>query len=110
MILIKKPYTSDEFGQYYCDLTEELDKLSGINNVDIYGYSFRHYIFIRDKNLDDDGMLAIRVPGGTIGEVELDKDHKIVHIGLDTNYIIKTYPKDLKEQIKKYIGKTLEFN
>lgn len=90
---------------YSCALTEELDRLCGIDKKDFT--RFRHYL-LADKWCLDRNCLAIRVPGGTVGGVTIDENKVITDIKIDTNYVIKTYPDDVNEKVRKYIGETVK--
>lgn len=94
------------FNEFFCDITDELDRLAEIKTNDEY-YSWRHYI-LADKYCKNERCLAIRIPGGTVGGVWLDKGGVITRIEVDTNYVVKTYPKDVNELIKKFIGCKIE--
>lgn len=92
--------------QYICELTEELDNLSGIDKLsECQEYQYRHYILIDNET----NILFIRVPGGTVGYIVVDKNNVIKNITIDTKYIIKTYPENIGEILDKYIGKVIEF-
>ena len=39
----------------------------------------------------------------------IDDKNEITSITLDTNYVVQTYPEDVHEHIKKFIGMTIEF-
>lgn len=98
------------FTEYVCELTKELDKLSGIDNHEDYAWVFHHYI-LRDSWYIKNKCVAIRVPGGTVGCVWYDDDFRITKIEVDTNYVIKTYPDDINEIIQnKYVGTKIEFS
>lgn len=91
--------------EYYSELTKELDKLAGIEETS----RWKHYIFTNDfckKN----NCLAIRVPGGTVGEIDYDENNVITKISIDTNYVVKTYPNDVNDLIKKFVGETIEIS
>ena len=95
--------------EYICDLTKELDSLSGLDkNKDNYKLGFHHYV-LADDWCKDHKCLAIRVPGGTLGGIFIDDKNEITSITLDTNYVVQTYPEDVHEHIKKFIGMTIEF-
>lgn len=94
------------FNEFFCDITDELDRLAEIKTNDEY-YSSRHYI-LADKYCRNERCLAIRIPGGTVGGVWLDNGGVITRIEVDTNYVVKTYPKDVNELIKKFIGCKIE--
>lgn len=104
MILNKAKYFPDD---YLCELTTELDVLSGLNQKDYYDF-MHHYILVDDWCLQQK-CLAVRVPGGTVGGIIIDSDNKIVNIEIDRNYVIKTYPEDLDKHMQKYIGERIEF-
>ena len=52
--------------------------------------------------------LAIRVPGGTVGGIWIDKNNMITKIVIDTNYVVKTYPDDVNDLMVKYIREKIE--
>ena len=76
-----------EASNYTCALTERLDELAKLTERKV----FRHYVI-----LDMDDSLIIRVPGGTVGVARFDADGKICEIKVDRNYVVKTYPENLK--------------
>lgn len=90
-------------------ITRALDEMCGISKlVKEHKDSFHHYIL--NDNLDsDNNVLPIRVPGGTVGCVYYDENHIITGIEVDTDYVIRTYCKDVNEQIKSFIGMKLVF-
>lgn len=48
--------------------------------------------------------------GGTLGDIVTDNDDYIIDVVIDIDYVIKTYPNNVNEVIKKkYIGKKIEF-
>ena len=90
--------------EYRCELTNFLDHEAGLDiDKDRY-YYFYHYILN-----DDDEVLPLRVPGGTVGAIFIDENKVITKIGLDTDYVVKTYPEDIKEKLNQFIGEKLEF-
>lgn len=104
MILKEKDSISRK--EYYCDLTEELDQLAGFNTVKYHLY--KHYLMYFESNCNG-YVYAIRVPGGTVGDIYTDKENKIIKISIDKDYVVKTYPDDLDEKLEKYIGKKIKF-
>lgn len=93
--------------KYVCSLTEELDNLSGLsgegcNNI------FRHYI-LYDKISKKIKYLPIRVPGGTVGGITLDENNVITDIAIDTDYVIATYPDNINELVKRFVGERMVF-
>lgn len=95
----------ERLGEYYCELTSELDRLAGIDSK----LRWKHYILI-DNYCKEQKCLAIRIPGGTIGGVWYDENNVITKIVIDTEYVVKTYPVDVNEQIEKFVGEKLEFD
>lgn len=101
---IRRKSTPDE---YRCELTKELDLLAGLTQRDSYNI-FYHYIFA-DSCCKKEKCLAIRVPGGTVGDLWIDDNNVITKIVIDTDYVIKTYPNDVNDMIQRFIGETIEF-
>lgn len=93
--------------EYRCDLTKELDNISGILENHHYD-KFYHYI-LADEWCTNEKCLAIRVPGGTVGGIWFDDNSIITKIVIDVNYVIKTYPVNVNELIQKFIGETIEW-
>ena len=86
---------------YTCELTEKLDELAKLTKRKV----FRHYVII-----DMDDSLIIRVPGGTVGVVRFDADGKICEINLDRNYVVKTYPENLDDELLQFLGESVIIN
>ena len=99
-----KPYISSS---YRSDLTKELDELSGISKAEEYE-RFYHYI-VADTFCKRYKCLAIRVPGGTVGGITYDENNIITDIHIVQDYVVKTYPKDIDDIVKKYVGEQIEF-
>lgn len=91
-------------GEYVCELTVDLDKIAGLDTENKPFYC--HYLL--DSFVNDKSILPIRVPGGTVGGIRLDENNAIIDIKIDRNYTIKTYPEDINEVMKKYIGTIVE--
>lgn len=101
-MLLKYKAGKDIFSKYICDITSELDNLANLGSN--HCYPFYHYIL-----LDNSDCLPIRVPGGTVGGIWL-KDNVIIKIVIDTDYVVKTYPSNINEEMKKYIGLKIEID
>lgn len=109
-MILKRKY-EDGFckDEYVCELTEELDILSGLNKRGSYRYGYKHYVYATDSDKKEH-YYAIRVPGGTLGDIVTDNDDYIIDVVIDIDYVIKTYLNNVNEIIKKkYIGKKIEF-
>lgn len=103
MKLINKKYKGTKYSkmnEYYCEITSELDRLAGLNP----NGHWKHYVLYDYK----DNCLPIRIPGGTLGSIECDKNKVITKIHVCTDYVVKTYPSDVNEQIQKLIGQKIE--
>ena len=104
MLLSRKRSFGDHF---VSDLTKELDKITKVNirEDDIYC----HYLLIDEwtkKNLNYG--IAIRIPDCTVGALWINAKREIVEISIDSNRII-TYPDNINEIMKKYIGVTIDY-
>lgn len=95
------------YKEYICDLTKELDDISGISKQHYYDM-FHHYI-LADEWCKDQKCLAIRVPGGTVGSIHFDDNNVITKIVIDTDYVVKTYPTNVNELIQRFIGEVIEW-
>ena len=97
-----RDYTCKE---YYCDITRELDELANLSSE-----WFKHYILVcKNSNTNTGFDFIIRVPGGTLGAILLDENMVITKIIIDTNYVVKSYPKDVGKIINdKYVGTKIE--
>lgn len=102
---MKLEHKSIPFNEYYCELTQTLDSLANFN-VNERPY-YRHYI-LADEYCRTKKCLPIRVPGGTVGGVWINDKNVITQIDIDINYVVKTYSKDVKDVIQKYVGEVLE--
>ena len=92
--------------EYICDLTKELDDMSGIQKQ--YFYSMFHHYILVDEWCRKEKCLAIRVPGGTVGEINFDDNNIITKIVIDTNYVVNTYPTNVNDLIQKFVGEVIE--
>lgn len=102
MKLIPK-YKVGKIYDCYCELTTTLDELAGITSG-----SWRHYIVANDHTKKNK-VLAIRIPGGTVGSITYDDNQVITDIVIDTKYVVKTYAANVNEIIKEnYLGVQME--
>lgn len=91
-----------------CEITKDLDYMSNLDSSQYYDF-FHHYIYFSAGDISEH-LLAIRVPGGTVGSIEFDDNYVIKSIGVDTNYVIQTYFRNVNKHIqRKYIGSKLVF-
>ena len=87
---------SFEASTYTCTLTEKLDELAKLTERKV----FRHYVILDDS-------LIIRVPGGTVGVARFDDGGKICTIKVDRNYVVRTYPENLDEELSQFLGESV---
>lgn len=97
----------DLSNDYRCDLTRYLDDVAKLSDGTYYDLYY-HYI-VADELCKKEKVLAIRVPGGTVGWIGIENDNTIHNIRIDTDYVVKTYPDDVNELVKKYIGAVIEY-
>ena len=88
-----------------CEITWFLDQVAGLDER-------LHYIVINDLILfddEDEGPAAyyIRVPGGTVGSIWLDDDCNIKSISIDPTYVVESYPENINEQVRKFVGERM---
>ena len=106
-MLLKNKHANTRYSnlhEYYCDLTRELDSIIGLSQ----DQHWKHYI-LADDSMINGKILAIRIPGGTIGGVWFDDDNVITKVLVDTEYYVtKKYPKDLNEKLKHLVGEKIE--
>ena len=38
-----------------------------------------------------------------------DEDNEIVHIAVDRDYVVSSYPKDINERLKQFIGVKIKY-
>lgn len=93
--------------EYRCDLTKELDDMSGISKQHYYDM-FHHYI-LADEWCKKEKCLAIRVPGGTVGGIHFNGNNTITKIVIDIDYVVKTYPSNVNDLIQKYVEEVIEW-
>ena len=93
--------------EYLCEITEELDKASGLGRKE-KGWSNYHYIVVDNHSIKNK-CLAIRVHGGTVGSIDINENNIITNIDIDTDYVVKTYNDDVKDILNKFIGTQLEW-
>jgi hypothetical protein len=101
---LRREFSTDE---YRCELTRELDILAKLSEQDSYEL-FYHYI-VSDNWCKKENILAIRVPGGTVGSIYINDNNVITKIVVDTEYVVKTYPNNVNELIQKFVGEVIEY-
>lgn len=87
--------------EYICELTDELDELAKLDFL-------YHYIIIDDLSVKE-RALPVRVYGGTVGSIFFDEKQIVTKIVIDTNYVVKTYPKNINNLVQKYVGSKIEW-
>ena len=100
--------TKDEYmmSETICDITKDLDHMSKLDTLEEYD-SYHHCIYFSRGDIKKH-LLYLRVLGETVGSIEFDDNFIIKSISVDSNPIVRTYPTDVNEEIKKkYIGSKL---
>lgn len=105
MILEKKIGWSDK--EYYSDITRLLDNQCGLQVIPKH---FQNYIY-DTRDLWDKHTLAIRIPGRTVGEINLDDNNVITNLEIDRVLIGESnwYKENTNEELKKFIGMKVVF-
>lgn len=90
--------------EYTCELTEELDK-------QLFGHfvcceSYKVYI-LDDRDSYDPFTLALRVPGCTIGYIDVNEKWEIVEAKIN-DYALERFANNPNETLKQFIGQKLE--
>ena len=109
IVLIKTEDMNSE--EFKCQNLHELDKITRIKD------SFKHYLytFPRNKNqkkMKDNFVFVIRIPGASVGLIEVSKDLKVISAEYyQGEYNLKIFDKkDLEkcnEELKGWVGKSL---
>lgn len=96
----RKPYSKE----YRCDITYTLDKLCSYSNE-----NSRFVNYLLDCRDIWSNTFAIRVPGRTVGTVELGDSNEIIKCMIATDCIgkNKSYPENTNEMLKQFLGKTI---
>ena len=84
--------------EYYCELTEKLTEI-------LCGTSDLYRAYVCGTYMDK--TLAIRVPGCTIGYVELNIDNVIVKVTI-YDYALNRFKDNPNETLKQFVGQKLE--
>ena len=84
-----------------CEITEYLN-----NNVSPYSLCY-----IYDSRSIWGNTIVIRMPGSTIGCIKFDDRNVIVECCIDADTMSKNncFSKDINEQLKRFVGRTLIF-
>lgn len=98
---------------YVCDITIELDRLSGLDKLTKEEYYYSHHYALSDEFYRKRKCMAIRLPGRTVGGLYYDDDFKITEIEIYTDYdyiarIYKLHTDNVNEELQKFIGTKIE--
>lgn len=89
-------------------ITKDLDKMAGITK-DNYDCGYHHYCLNTSSDMKDK-IVAIRIPGGTVGYVKYNDENIITEIHVDTDYVVSTYWRNVNKHLQRdYIGKKIIF-
>lgn len=75
----------------------------------LYGLSDIYYTYIPEEDVVDkrERFLAIRRPGRTIGEIEVDENGIIIGVRIP-EHGMSSFKEDMNEMMQKYVGEKLE--
>lgn len=102
MELIKSEYGTVYTPQYVSSFTRIIDSIAGLK-YDL----FRHY-FILDSKKFSEGILPIRVPGCTVGELRFNKDTMVITGGEVYPHAVIKYPESIVDAFSVIEGERLE--
>lgn len=107
-IILRKKYPDFIDNEYLCEITKFLDD-DIRNNYGEFNSYFRCYIY--DCRSWHNDCFAIRMPGSTIGCIKFDDRNVIVECCIDADTMSKNncFSKDINEQLKRFVGRTLIF-
>lgn len=89
---------------YVCEITKTLDRAAGFKE----GSLMRHYLLFDQPIIKGSYGIPIRVPGGTVGVVFIDKTNHIKGINIDMDYVVKSYDKNTHNIMKGFLDKELQ--
>lgn len=102
MELIANEYGTMTTPQYVSSFTRVMDSISGLK-YDL----FKHY-FIFDREKFNKGILSIRVPGCTVGELRFNKDTMIITGGEVYSHAVIKYPESIVSAFSNIEGERIE--
>lgn len=105
MILEGKYGWSDK--EYYSDITRILDNQCGLQMIPKH---FKNYIY-DTRDIWDKHTLAIRIPGRTVGEINIDDNGVITNVEIDRVLIGEDnwYKENVNEELKRFLGMKVVF-
>lgn len=78
---LRRKYPGGSCNEYYCELTEMLDRGSSMTR-DSSSRLYRHYVLFDEFSIREK-RLAIRLPGRTWGGIGIDSDMVITDVAMD---------------------------
>lgn len=98
-------------GDVYNNLSRRLDELSDRqkmkDNDPEWECLYSHYLYEAHRTFPT-GSIAIRVPGGTVGDVSINDDGVILNIAIATDYVV-SYSDNVNDIINaEFVGTKLE--
>ncbi len=105
MILERKYGWSER--EYYSDITRLLDRQCALKEKPKH---FKNYIY-DSRDLWDKHTLAIRIPGRTVGEINIDDNGMITNIDIDRVLIGEDnwYKENTNGELKQFLGMKVAF-
>lgn len=107
-IILRKKYPNFIDIEYQCEITEYLDDDIKMNHGDFNSY-FKCYIY--DCRSWCDNIVAIRMPGSTIGRIRFNDKNVITECCVNDDILkdVCCFSEDINEQLKRFVGRTLKF-
>lgn len=102
MELIASEYGTVNTPQYVSSFTRVMDSIAGLK-YDL----FKHY-FLFDSEKVKCGILPIRVPGCTVGELRFNKDTMIITGGEVYPHAVIKYPESIVSAFSNIEGERIE--
>ena len=89
-------------GKCRCDLTTTLDKF-------LYGLNHLYFVYIPEEDINDkkERYLAIRRPGRTIGEIEVNENNIIVNARIAEEGV-SSFTEDMNKALQQYVGQKID--
>lgn len=105
---LRRKYPDGSCSEYYCELTEMLDRDSSMTR-NSSSRLYRHYVLFDEFSIKE-GRLAIRLPGRTWGGIGIDGDMMITDVTMDEKGFgsnTEPYPERLLGDIRQFVGRRI---
>ena len=92
-----------DLGQYTCEITDFLDEQSVVKSKYLH-----YYYLLADDFQIQNGCLAVRVPGCTVGYVKIDDSKVITDLRVTRFVCNNQFPEDINDKLQRFIGDAIE--